>query len=104
MAQSVTSDLNTFMENVKRRNPAETEFHQAVYEVAVNVFDYIADKAVYRDHQILARIYEPDRVVSFRVCWEDDKGRIQVQRGYRVQNNNAIGPYKGGLRFHPSVN
>ncbi len=92
------------MEGLKRRNPGENEFHQAVYEVAVNIFDYIADKEVYHEAQILRRMAEPDRVVSFRVCWEDDRGNVRVQRGWRVQNNNSIGPYKGGLRFHPSVN
>ncbi len=104
MAISDHVDLQQFMEGVKRRNPGEVEFQQAVYEVAVNVFDFIADKEVYHEYQILRRIAEPDRVVSFRVCWEDDKGDIRVHRGWRVQNNNAIGPYKGGLRFHPSVN
>ena len=103
MAVSDHVDLEQFMEGLKRRNPGETEFQQAVYEVASNVFDYIADKEIYHDEQILRRIAEPDRVVSFRVCWEDDDGNIRVQRGWRVQNNNAIGPYKGGLRFHPSV-
>ena len=104
MAVSDHVDLQQFMEGVKRRNPGELEFHQAVYEVAMNVFDFIADKEVYHEYQILRRIAEPDRVVSFRVCWEDDKGGIRVHRGWRVQNNNAIGPYKGGLRFHQSVN
>jgi glutamate dehydrogenase (NADP+) len=104
MAVSDHVDLPQFMEGVKRRNPGELEFHQAVYEVAMNVFDFIADKEVYHEYQILRRISEPDRVVSFRVCWEDDKGDIRVHRGWRVQNNNAIGPYKGGLRFHQSVN
>ena len=104
MAVSDHVDLQGFMEGVKRRNPGEKEFHQAVYEVAQYIFDYIKDKEVYHQHQILRRIAEPDRVVSFRVCWEDDNGNVRVQRGYRVQNNNAIGPYKGGLRFHPSVN
>jgi len=104
MAVSDHVDLDQFMEGVKRRNPGEVEFHQAVYEVAVNVFDFIADKEVYHEYQILRRIAEPDRVVSFRVCWEDDKGDVRVQRGWRVQNNNSIGPYKGGLRFHQSVN
>ena len=103
MAISDHVDLEQFMEGLKKRNPGETEFQQAVYEVASNVFDYIADKEIYHDAQILRRIAEPDRVVSFRVCWEDDSGNIRVQRGWRVQNNNAIGPYKGGLRFHPSV-
>lgn len=104
MAVSDHVDLDQFMEGVKRRNPGQSEFHQAVYEVAVNVFDYIDDREIYHEHQILRRIAEPDRVVSFRICWEDDNHNIRVQRGWRVQNNNSIGPYKGGLRFHPSVN
>ncbi|CCA91574.1 MULTISPECIES: NADP-specific glutamate dehydrogenase [unclassified Novosphingobium] len=97
-------DFNAFMEGVKRRNPYQPEFVQAVQEVAEDIFEFIADKEQYHEQQILRRIAEPDRVVSFRVCWEDDNGNIRVQRGWRVQNNNAIGPYKGGLRFHPSVN
>ncbi|MDA0369312.1 MAG: NADP-specific glutamate dehydrogenase [Proteobacteria bacterium] len=104
MAASDHVGIEQFMTGVKKRNPGETEFHQAVYEVAQYVFDYIKDKEIYHEYQILRRIAEPDRVISFRVCWEDDKGNIRVQRGYRVQNNNAIGPYKGGIRFHPSVN
>ncbi|MGB4913610.1 MAG: glutamate dehydrogenase, partial [Candidatus Dechloromonas phosphoritropha] len=74
------------MEGLKRRNPGEIEFHQAVYEVAANVFDFIADKEKYHQMKILQRIAEPDRVISFRVCWEDDNGNIRVNRGYRVQN------------------
>ncbi|MCT2401545.1 NADP-specific glutamate dehydrogenase [Novosphingobium mangrovi (ex Huang et al. 2023)] len=97
-------DFNGFMEGVKRRNPYQPEYVQAVQEVAEDIFDFIADKEAYHEQQILRRIAEPDRVVSFRVCWEDDNGCIRVQRGWRVQNNNAIGPYKGGIRFHPSVN
>lgn len=104
MAVSDHVNLQQFMEGLQRRNPGETEFHQAVYEVAANVFEFIRDKEIYHQAQILRRIAEPDRVVSFRVCWEDDERNIRVQRGWRVQNNNAIGPYKGGLRFHPSVN
>ena len=96
-------DLNQFMEGVKKRNPGQTEFVQAVQEVAQDIFDFIEDKEEYHEAQILRRIAEPDRVVSFRVCWEDDNHNIRVQRGWRVQNNNAIGPYKGGIRFHPSV-
>lgn len=103
MAVSDHVDFATFMEGVKRRNPHQTEFVQAVQEVAEDVFDFIEDKEQYHRQQILRRIAEPDRVVSFRVCWEDDQGNIRVQRGWRVQNNNAIGPYKGGIRFHPSV-
>jgi len=97
-------DLHQFMTGLQRRNPGETEFHQAVYEVAWNVFDFIADKEIYHEMQIFRRIAEPDRIIIFRVCWEDDQGNVRVNRGYRVQNNNSIGPYKGGLRFHPSVN
>ncbi|MDE8651650.1 NADP-specific glutamate dehydrogenase [Novosphingobium album (ex Liu et al. 2023)] len=96
-------DFNGFMEGVKRRNPYQPEFVQAVQEVAEDIFDFMEDKEEYHAQQILRRISEPDRVVSFRVCWEDDAGNIRVQRGWRVQNNNAIGPYKGGIRFHPSV-
>jgi glutamate dehydrogenase (NADP+) len=104
MAVSGHVDFNGFMESVKRHNAGQPEFIQAVQEVAEDIFDFIADKEEYHSQQILRRIAEPDRVVSFRVCWEDDSGNIRVQRGWRVQNNNAIGPYKGGLRFHPSVN
>jgi glutamate dehydrogenase (NADP+) len=92
-----------FMEGLKRRNPGEGEFHQAVYEVVQSVFPYTADKPYYHEKQILERMAEPDRIIIFRVCWADDEGNIRVNRGYRVQNNNAIGPYKGGIRFHPSV-
>ncbi len=87
-----------------RRNPGETEFHQAVEEVATSIIPYIQAKPIYQDKRILERMTEPDRVIIFRVCWEDDEGNIRVNRGYRVQCNNAIGPYKGGMRFHPSVN
>ncbi|HWV61454.1 MAG TPA: NADP-specific glutamate dehydrogenase [Sphingopyxis sp.] len=103
MAVSDHVDFLTFMEGVKKRNPGQPEFVQAVQEVSEDIFDFIADKEEYHAQQILRRIAEPDRVVSFRVCWEDDNGNIRVQRGWRVQNNNAIGPYKGGIRFHPSV-
>ncbi len=92
------------MQGVEKRNPGQNEFIQAVREVAEDIFEFIEDKEEYHEYQILRRMAEPDRVVSFRVCWEDDNGNIRVQRGWRVQNNNAIGPYKGGLRFHPSVN
>jgi len=96
-------DLPTFMEGVKKRNPGQPEFVQAVQEVAEDIYDFIAGKEAYHHYQILRRIAEPDRIVSFRVCWEDDNHNIRVQRGWRVQNNNSIGPYKGGIRFHPSV-
>ncbi|MET0360456.1 MAG: NADP-specific glutamate dehydrogenase [Sphingobium sp.] len=104
MAVSDHVDLSTFMEGVNKRNPHQPEFVQAVQEVAEDIFDFIEDKEDYHAQQILRRIAEPDRIVSFRVCWEDDNGNVRVQRGWRVQNNNAIGPYKGGIRFHPSVN
>ncbi len=97
-------NFEQFMEGVRKRNPGQPEFVQAVHEVAQDIYEFIDDKVAYHEAQILRRIAEPDRVVSFRVCWEDDNHNIRVQRGWRVQNNNAIGPYKGGLRFHPTVN
>lgn len=104
MAVSHYVDLPTFIEDVKKQNPGQNEFLQAVTEVSEDIFGFIADKREYHHYKILQRITEPDRVISFRVCWEDDDHHIRVNRGWRVQNNNAIGPYKGGLRFHPSVN
>ena len=98
-----TDDLDRFMAGVEKRNPGELEFHQAVREVAAAVIPYIQDKPAYQEMQILERMTEPDRSITFRVCWEDDEGNIRVNRGYRVQFNNSIGPYKGGIRFHPSV-
>lgn len=100
----MTDALDKFMDGLKRRNPDEAEFHQAVQEVAADILPYIADHSRYRDMRVLERMTEPDRIVIFRVCWEDDEHNIRVNRGYRVQSNNAIGPYKGGIRFHPSVN
>ena len=96
--------LEQFMEGLVKRNPGEIEFHQAVYEVAQSVIPFINEHPKYIHARILERMAEPDRTIMFRVCWEDDRGKIRVNRGYRVQYNNAIGPYKGGLRFHPSVN
>lgn len=103
MSTHQADDLLQFMEGVERRNPGEPEFHQAVHEVAMDIIPYIADKPVYKELMILERMTEPDRIVSFRVVWEDDAGNIRVNRGFRVQQNNAIGPYKGGIRFHPTV-
>lgn len=97
-------DLDSFMAEVKARNPGEVEFHQAVQEVAEDIVPFINTHPLYNQAAILERMIEPDRIVSFRVCWEDDEGHVQVNRGYRVQYNSAIGPYKGGLRFHPTVN
>ena len=104
MSESEHVDLEKFMQGVEKRNQGQTEFIQAVREVAQDVFGFIEGKEKYHEAQILRRIAEPDRVISFRVCWEDDKHNVRVQRGWRVQNNNAIGPYKGGLRFDASVN
>jgi glutamate dehydrogenase (NADP+) len=98
------AQISSFMDSVKAKNPNETEFLQAVHEVAETVIPFIADNKVYQDANILNRIVEPERVIMFRVPWIDDKGAFQVNRGYRIQMNSAIGPYKGGLRFHPSVN
>ena len=96
--------LDRFMEGLIKRNPGEPEFHQAVYEVAESVIPFIIENPRYREAGIIERMTEPDRSMIFRVVWEDDEGNIRVNRGYRVQFNNSIGPYKGGLRFHPSVN
>lgn len=92
------------MDEVKARNGHEPEFIQAVQEVADTVIPYIAKNEIYNGKNILLRMVEPERLISFRVAWVDDKGEIHVNRGYRVQMNSAIGPYKGGLRFHPTVN
>ena len=103
-SSSVTDhvDLEGFMDGVKRRNPGQPEFIQAVPRGRRgHLRVHRGQGSSTTREQILRRIAEPDRVVSFRVCWEDDNGNIRVQRGYRVQNNNAIGPYKGGIRFHP---
>ncbi len=96
--------LASFMEMVKSRNPGEVEFHQAVYEVVSSLMPFVEKHPKYQKAKILERMTEPDRVISFRVTWVNDKGEIQVNRGYRIQMNNAIGPYKGGIRFHSTVN
>jgi len=96
--------IEAFLDLVKQRNGGELEFMQAVEEVAETVVPYIVNNDIYHGKNILLRMCEPERVISFRVCWVDDNGEIQVNRGYRIQMNSAIGPYKGGLRFHPSVN
>ena len=96
--------INAFMDLVKLRNHHEPEFLQAVQEVAETVIPYIVKNDIYHGKNILLRMVEPERLISFRVSWVDDLGEIQVNRGYRVQMNSAIGPYKGGLRFHPTVN
>ena len=96
--------IKKFMDEVKTRNGHEPEFIQAVQEVAETVIPYIAKHKIYNGKNILLRMVEPERLISFRIAWVDDKGEIHVNRGYRIQMNSAIGPYKGGLRFHPSVN
>ncbi len=96
--------ISQFISEVNARNQNEPEFMQAVKEVAENVIPYIVQNDIYYGQNILLRIAEPERVISFRVAWIDDKEEIQVNRGYRIEMNSAIGPYKGGLRFHPSVN
>lgn len=96
-------DIDAFMANVKAKNPGETEFHQAVHEVAESVIPFLEDHPHYKTAKILERIAEPERVLMFRVPWIDDKGEFKINRGFRIQMNSAIGPFKGGLRFHPSV-
>lgn len=96
--------IKQFMDEVKARNGHEPEFIQAVQEVAETVIPYIAKHEIYNGKNILLRMVEPERLISFRVAWVDDEGEIHVNRGYRIQMNSAIGPYKGGLRFHPTVN
>lgn len=98
------SSIKAFLDLVKERNGHEPEFLQAVEEVAETVIPYIVEHDIYYGKNILLRMVEPERVLQFRVCWIDDSGEIQVNRGYRIQMNSAIGPYKGGLRFHPTVN
>ncbi|MCR5018157.1 MAG: NADP-specific glutamate dehydrogenase [Bacteroidales bacterium] len=104
MESFVTRYLQGFMGSLKAKNPGEVEFHQAVGEVVGSLAEYIEFNPYLIDQKILERITEPERVVIFRVPWIDDAGNIQINRGFRVQMNSAIGPYKGGLRFHPSVN
>jgi glutamate dehydrogenase (NADP+) len=96
--------VSAFMEKVKARDPNQPEFHQAVFEVVSSLMPFIKKNPKYQKHQILERIVEPERMFMFRVPWVDDKGEIRVNRGFRIEMNSAIGPYKGGLRFHPSVN
>lgn len=96
--------VNEVYEAVKKRNPGESEFHQAIKEILDSLTPVFAQNPKYKEHAILERIVEPERLITFRVPWVDDQGKVQVNRGFRVQFSSAIGPYKGGLRFHPSVN
>ncbi len=92
------------MFNLEKKNPGQPEFLQAVREVLESIEEFVNENPQYDSHKIIERLTEPDRIIQFRVSWVDDNGEIQVNTGYRVQFNNAIGPYKGGIRFHPSVN
>src|SRR5512133_247482 len=98
------SKVDQFMARIKAKNPAEPEFHQAVQEVAETLIPYIEENPKYKHGRILERIAEPERIIIFRVPWLNDKGEIEINRGFRIEMNSAIGPYKGGLRFHPTVN
>ena len=100
----VQQEIDRFMSYIEAKNPNEPEFIQAVKEVAITVIPFIMSKPEYNGFKLLERMAEPERVIIFRVPWFDDKGEIQVNRGFRIQMNSAIGPYKGGLRFHPTVN
>jgi glutamate dehydrogenase (NADP+) len=100
----MTGYVADLMADLKAKNPAEPEFHQAVYEVAESLSLVLERHPEYRHARVLERIIEPERVLMFRVPWVDDQGKIQINRGFRIEMNSAIGPYKGGLRFHPSVN
>ncbi len=98
------SGLQDFLQHIKQRDPEQTAFHQASEEVLRSLWPFLEQNPKYRSMGLLERLVEPERVIQFRVAWQDDNGQVHVNRGYRVQMNSAIGPYKGGLRFHPSVN
>lgn len=100
----MNSKINAFVDYVKDRNPNEPEFLQAVHEIAETVIPFIEENSKYQNKKLLERMVEPERTLMFRIPWVDDNGETQINRGYRVEFNSAIGPYKGGLRFHPSVN
>jgi glutamate dehydrogenase (NADP+) len=103
-SRDVSSKVNAFMDKIVKKNPGETEFHQAVKEVTESLMAFLMEHPHYDEAKILERIAEPERVVMFRIPWMNDKGEVQVNRGFRIEMNSAIGPYKGGLRFHPTVN
>lgn len=104
MKNPFEKDIKHFMSKIIAKNPGESEFHQAVEEVVESIYPIIEENPKYKKAKILERITEPERVLTFRVPWLDDQGEIQVNRGFRIEMNSAIGPYKGGLRFHPTVN
>ncbi len=98
------NSVESFMDMVKAKNPGEVEFHQAVLEVVESLWDFLQDNPHYMQAKVLERMIEPERVILFRVPWRNDRGEVEINKAYRVEFNSAIGPYKGGLRFHPSVN
>lgn len=98
------NSVESFMDMVKAKNPGEVEFHQAVLEVVESLWDFLQDNPHYMQAKVLERMIEPERIIIFRVPWRNDKGEVEINKAYRVEFNSAIGPYKGGLRFHPSVN
>ena len=100
----MTSGLESFLQQIKRRDPEQAAFHQASEEVLRSLWPFLKLQPKYQSMGLLERLVEPERVIQFRIAWQDDNGQVHVNRGYRVQMNSAIGPYKGGLRFHPSVN
>ena len=104
MNEQAQQYVEDFMARLIARNPGEPEFHQAVREVAESLAPHIVTSPILQKMKVLERIAEPERVIIFRVPWLNDKGEIEINRGYRIQMNSAIGPYKGGIRFHPSVN
>ena len=99
-----TYSLESFLNHVQKRDPNQTEFAQAVREVMTTLWPFLEQNPKYRQMSLLERLVEPERVIQFRVVWVDDRNQIQVNRAWRVQFSSAIGPYKGGMRFHPSVN
>ena len=96
--------IHDTLSGLRQSSPAQTEFYQAAEEVLDCLRPLLEQNPYYHDHAIIERIVEPERQIMFRVCWTDDTGQVQVNKGYRIQFNSALGPYKGGLRFHPSVN
>ncbi len=101
---SAVLSLNDFLTSVNEKNPHQPEFMQAVKEVLTSIWPYVEKNPQYITSGVLDRLVEPERIIQFRVSWVDDKGQVQVNRAFRIQHSSAIGPYKGGMRFHPSVN
>src|SRR5690606_27421480 len=96
--------VDQFLSKIQARDPYQPDFMQAVSEVMQSLWPFIRDNPRYANQALLERLVEPERAIQFRICWADDSGQIHVNRGYRIQHSSAIGPYKGGMRFHPSVN